>query len=419
MFRNVPKGNASTSTSSPSSNYRGGNRFRGRGGNRGGSRGRGGGSNNRRQQDPTKRGLFADGIWLCNCTPRLPAEHFKVKKEGPNKGRYFYTCQNSEGRRCDFFLWDEDAKPREEAAVLSGKRDEPRATQGVFDNAQTYNGRGESIVEETRYGQQPRQQFGHGVSASQMSTQSQDLPPPYSRQDESPQTLGRSTFDSNASNKRSLSDTGFEFDDNDADAFDWDLSGQEAAELARMADRASLAPETPRKAVKTTAYATPVTTGDRKLPWLEQAKEAAAQYTDSAPQTPSKSVGKAAIPTPNTTKATTAMTIAPDTTPTPSRFRDALSESNASSLVDDVFTLLNSSSTSLNPDVSTELWTLLNNHDRKSQGISKGREMVRLALKARDIKVVELGARIASLEAEREVYRAKIRGLRLKDGKII
>jgi hypothetical protein len=33
-------------------------------------------------------GLFSDGIWHCDCdlSPRLPAEHFVVKKESPNKG---------------------------------------------------------------------------------------------------------------------------------------------------------------------------------------------------------------------------------------------------------------------------------------------------------------------------------------------
>jgi hypothetical protein len=38
-----------------------------------------------RQKPP---GLFADGIWHCDCdcSPRLPAEHFVVKKESPNKG---------------------------------------------------------------------------------------------------------------------------------------------------------------------------------------------------------------------------------------------------------------------------------------------------------------------------------------------
>ena len=106
-----------------------GGQYRGRGGGgRARGRGRGGSSTQ-------LKGLFADNIWHCDCQPRLPAEHFKVKKEGKNQGRWFYTCQNrSKGPGgepkggCDFFLWDEDAKLREEAAVIgngSREKDEP------------------------------------------------------------------------------------------------------------------------------------------------------------------------------------------------------------------------------------------------------------------------------------------------------
>ena len=34
------------------------------------------------------KGLFADGIWQCNCDPRLPAQHFQTKNGGKNHGRW-------------------------------------------------------------------------------------------------------------------------------------------------------------------------------------------------------------------------------------------------------------------------------------------------------------------------------------------
>ena len=37
------------------------------------------------------KGLFADGVWQCNCHPRLPAEHFQTKNGGKNHGRW---CKN-------------------------------------------------------------------------------------------------------------------------------------------------------------------------------------------------------------------------------------------------------------------------------------------------------------------------------------
>ncbi|KAF3769099.1 hypothetical protein M406DRAFT_327505 [Cryphonectria parasitica EP155] len=64
---------------------------------------------------PKKRGLFEDGLWLCDCSPRKPALNLKVKKEGPNKGKSFYTCDE---RKCGFFLFQHDAEPREREALL-------------------------------------------------------------------------------------------------------------------------------------------------------------------------------------------------------------------------------------------------------------------------------------------------------------
>ena len=34
------------------------------------------------------KGLFTDGVWHCNCDPRLPAQHFQTKNGGKNHGRW-------------------------------------------------------------------------------------------------------------------------------------------------------------------------------------------------------------------------------------------------------------------------------------------------------------------------------------------
>lgn len=39
------------------------------------------------QKVPLK-GLFTDGVWHCNCDPRLPAQHFQTKNGGKNHGRW-------------------------------------------------------------------------------------------------------------------------------------------------------------------------------------------------------------------------------------------------------------------------------------------------------------------------------------------
>lgn len=378
MFRGVPKGRSSYSS-------RGGGSYRGRG--RGDSsyskRSRGGSG-----QPQQARGLFADGIWTCNCAPRLPAEHFKVKKEGRNQGRWFYTCQNGEGRRCDFFLWDEDAKPRMEAAVLNNSRDEPRSTP----------------INRARDG--PVARTNATGFEDRSPTQSPGPPPAYSSQSES---SSRTLTGTASGTKRTLGDTGFDFDGDEDEPFPWALTGQEEAELVQVADGVSHAPETPRKAVKTDAYATPATTTEkRRLPWLDYSNETAAI------ETPTKSTG---LPTPATKTPGMRKTLvaAPDTTPTPVRFRDALAESTTSELTDDVFSTLKTASITLTCDAAARLKGVLTKHDLRTQGIAKGRDISRLAIKAKDAKIVELQARISALEAEREVDRARIRGLRLKD----
>jgi hypothetical protein len=63
-----------------------------------------------------------------NCDPRMPALQLQVKRETPNKGRMFYTCQKDrkKSNKCNFFLWTEDARAREVGAVLSNSRSEPQ-----------------------------------------------------------------------------------------------------------------------------------------------------------------------------------------------------------------------------------------------------------------------------------------------------
>lgn len=329
------------------------------------------------------KGVFTDGVWHCDCNPRLPAEHFKVKKEGKNQGRWFYTCQNANDR-CGFFLWDEDAAPRMEAAVLGNSRNEPGSTV-TAEGVRT----GETVARRDR---------------------------------RSPSTTASPSPSPNTGSKRKAVDMAFAEDDEDA--FPWALTGQEEVELARAADRVSQPPETPRKALKTDAYATPATTGNRKLPWLD--------YGITTPQSGGRALERpisppknAALPTP------TSMLKAQDTTPTPVRFRDALQDSPstaAPSVTDAVFSLLlNSTGTNIPANVKSQLRSILTKHDLLVQGIAKGRDASRAALKVKDAriaelearvsganeaKIVELQARIQALEADKEVDRCLIRKLR-------
>ncbi|XP_076998630.1 5'-3' DNA helicase ZGRF1 isoform X12 [Tamandua tetradactyla] len=46
-----------------------------------------------------------------SCHHHQPAKLVMVKKEGPNKGRLFYTCDGTKADRCKFFKWFEEVTP--------------------------------------------------------------------------------------------------------------------------------------------------------------------------------------------------------------------------------------------------------------------------------------------------------------------
>ncbi|KAJ9627231.1 hypothetical protein H2203_003693 [Taxawa tesnikishii (nom. ined.)] len=327
------------------------------------------------------KGAFENSIWLCNCTPRLPAEHFKVRKEGRNQGRWFYTCQNAELMRCDFFLWDEDAKPRMESAVLGNSRSE-NITEG--------NGRGRTIGQVER-------------SESQRTTASPSPSPLLAR---SIRDVGRDSQTKHAKSigaKRKIQEMGF--DDDDEDTF----------------------PGLSRAKKRTDAYATPstISTRTRKLPWLDYSTETPQSKTASLnnPISPTKSltsIAFEALPTPTSAGKMLGLPETTDTTPTPSRYKDALSAPTTPatpsmpSVKDEVLTLLASTTATLPANIASQLCSILTKHDNRAQGAVKGRDAVRTALRTKDAKITELQARIDGLEADRELDKAVIRKLRFE-----
>lgn len=382
------------------------------------SRGRGYGGGGRGAPRSTEpKGVFADGIWHCECKPRLPAEHFKVKKETANKGRWFYTCQNQAEKRCDFFLWDEDAKLREEGAVLNNSRSEPQqrqvsTAQVGWDAGRTRRGLFANIDPAAPTSN------GKAIADDDATTDEGSPPPAYSSQQTSTKRKAEAA---------DLSDD--DDDDYDDELLPWPLTGQDEEDLATTADQIVPPPETPRKAAKTGIYATPATTVQKKrtLPWLQEPAEPTTvqktplissdkqeEYMESPSKPPTKALPpipeQAYGPTP-TLKASTHESHEKSPSP-PNRHRDALANpaDSSSSLTNEALATL--AGTSVPPSVLSKLRGILSKHDLKTQGIAKGRDISRLALKAKEAKIVELQARIASLEAEKEVDRSVIRGLR-------
>ncbi|KAI1428189.1 hypothetical protein F5Y12DRAFT_734071 [Xylaria sp. FL1777] len=74
-------------------------------------------------------GLFRQGVWLCDCEPRLRATvRYITKSTSKHKGKRFYGCPTSgnEGNRCNMFVLIEDAQRRERESLMSNGRSEKK-----------------------------------------------------------------------------------------------------------------------------------------------------------------------------------------------------------------------------------------------------------------------------------------------------
>ena len=400
--------------------------------------GKRGGSSSRRgaKDDITERGRFDNGIWMCDCSPRLPAEHFQVKKESANKGRWFYTCQRGSTNRpknqdhlhipisneqgCKFFLWDEDAKPREEAAVLMGARSEPRALLSQEEKRrQALEGERAQVQQPSNIGKRKRSFDDEGLRtpssvrtvvhaatpprsptasfASAMS-ETMSLPPkrtlPWLSAGSLASSSGTTTsqIQSSTTVEQAGSASKAAIDDaetaseasSDGETFDWPLTGEDTSELQRVAEQVEL--NTPRKARKLDTYDTANHSLNRQANGL---------ITPGT--TPSK-------PTTIVSSEATTYSVT-DTTPTPSRYRDALatpssSHGTSTSLTPSFLALLRDHNITIPSPALSAMTSLLRRSEVQLAGAVKGRDVARQAVKAREETVARLTERVHGLEEE-------------------
>ncbi|KAH7060748.1 hypothetical protein B0J12DRAFT_650008 [Macrophomina phaseolina] len=300
-------------------------------GSRGGGRGRGRSTPSKQQQ----RGKFDAGVWYCDCVDNgapLPAAKFKVRKEGPNKGRWFWTCQKKGEAGCGFFLWEEDASVRMEGAVLDGGS--VGGARSGFD---------------TRTAPAP-----HAANRSAKRKFQEEV------DGEEPET---------------------EDEDEEDDEYGWRKDVGVEAAISSALD-AAMTP-TPRKALKGREGATP---GGSSMMTPVSARRGLA---DTAGTPASARLGM--------------------TTTTPSSVKgdDAANDT----LVPEVLQLLKEKGVNMDKETGDALQKLLRTHSLRMQGLARGRDVARLAVREKTAQSAELQARIASLEAELETQRAVIANL--------
>lgn len=254
-----------------------------------------------------------------------------------------YTCQKPQHKRCGFFLWSDDAKVREEAAVLNNSRSE--------------------------YLPQPQTPKKPNL----------DLPP-------TPETNKRSNtiYQSGPSLEKESATL-----DRD-ESFGWCSSDDEG--LLKAEQELLLHPrpfETPRKAPRTSTLSSP---GKRTHGELDARSSSREQWpsSDDVFATPSTSY-----------PSLSTGLFSPSPTPAKMPSQPDVGESavELSALAAEVMTILRG--VSLSSDIEQSLVDVLDKHDLRTQGIIKGRDITRIAVQTKATKIAELQARISALEAER------------------
>ncbi|OGE54609.1 hypothetical protein PENARI_c006G11411 [Penicillium arizonense] len=323
----------------------------------------------------TAPGLFKDGLWCCDCPDRPAAKQHQVKKHSPNHGRYFWTCDQPQHLRCKFFLWASDAEIREQATVLSNSRSEVDPPSLTPSKPKTPG------------------RLSNGLMTPQTERRFIDNP---SRSFISPPKTAKARMISEASDEYGWND-----DSDENEELTNVLSSSQATEP--FVSQPDFHRESPSKVPRTQSFTSP---GKRKF------SEA---LNTSSPQTQS------ALATPFSSRSSRTEQFPPSSaelcmTPTPSKYSDVLytdSKYDMTDLSKSLLDVLDKHSVVLPSHAQREMVALLNQHDLRTKGISKGRDMARMLLKKRDDEIVKLKERISNLEAQKELDRSLIEGMKL------
>jgi hypothetical protein len=210
-------------------------------------------------------------------------------------------------------------------------------------------------------------------------------------------------------------------DEEDEYSSSFELPPEMERAMAKAAEQAEMrSPETPRKAIKTSYAATPGSKRKHEedsLPTpVTGTNKAISGYNgasndDDVFGTPSTTLrgevsngnGRFGFRSPSATPSQFAQ---PREGTAVSEDRGERPQQNYD-ITDEVMDLLRDQD--INEEATSSLTELLNKHALKISGISKGRDITRVALKAKDAKIAELQQKIAALEAERDLDKRIIR----------
>lgn len=332
---------------------------------------------------PSKgKGRLIDNVWHCNCTPRLPASHFQVKKETPNKGRWFYTCCQEQGQQCGFFLWGEDAQTREEQCVLQNRRSEDDTVK-----TQIHTPRKCQIWSEPMSGDLgPATGIYSSPVSQRRSSATSMLPPPSPNIEPTRKGVVEGRNDSAANGLL-----------------------QSMQKKALENQQQSMATPTPKRKLDMG----PTLTAEEQDLFGPATKRRLVFGTPKSAMPDQQSVS---IKTPSTIRASEPHT------PVTSRTQDSVAPTPQCSLTTRDPGTQNYSLTAnilslleefyVDTSVVAEIRSTLNSHCLRVSGIEKGREATRKALKTKDARIEELETKVKELERQDEVNKTIIKSIK-------
>ncbi|KAI1481647.1 hypothetical protein K445DRAFT_315151 [Daldinia sp. EC12] len=354
-------------------------------------------------------GHLRNGIWYCNCIPRLPAVQYLAKRETPNKGRTFYACKKDRNKenKCNFFLWTEDAHEREVNNVLTNSRSEAEGTPGRRPKK-----RQRTLHESITPAKEKRQGKTPVTSLADLDRMLNPDPP-------SPTTRNETMKASSSSNKEASKtlEKGTSSDEDDESAHTSD-DGQA---------QPNSTPETPsagskRKMSDIEEYSDLSSGEEEELIALANSSAQAQTKQRDAFATPSgpRTVIEDGMATPLTDKPVRRVLFADPSCPTTPRRDLAVSTSNSPSsqqqhpapntpgtsggeqgLTQEVMALLYDQN--IDGAVRKKIRGVLDRHAARAKGLERGRDASREAAKKAEAKVAELQQRVADLENQRRL----------------
>ncbi|KAL9102834.1 MAG: hypothetical protein Q9163_002049 [Psora crenata] len=305
-------------------------------------------------------------------------------------------------KRCDFFLWDDEAKGREAAAVINNSRTELLPQSPVTPS------------KPSRFGLHTPHTERRVLGSETDNVLSPHNPSETARN--GPTSLMKSN-----DNSGTTQDTATTAGSGDEEFFDWPASHDE--EMGKVVDQASSEqssmqtvtmppPETPRKVAKANLSSTP---GKRRFAEMIETSGAGAAWPTPS-TTHSKDADVFTTPSTITNSNLFNNTIpTPTDTPTPIRYKDVSACHDTELATEILSSLQNVLSVPFPFGAREAIENVCNRHVMYTRGIMRGRDVSRAMVKKKEERIAELEGEIERLRSQRETDRAVIKHLRRRD----